>query len=81
MAAKIRFLDNFKCLYNKYIFELLMHTHFDQLGLKMTYKVFFLYKCACKTLSIENPTSDTLSALNNLTKSSRHLKIILCAVL
>ena len=51
------------------IFELLMHTYFDQLGLKMTYKVLFsLYIHACKTLSIENPTSDTLSAPNNLRK-------------
>ena len=37
MAAKIRFLDEYKCLYNIYIFELLMHTYSDQLGQTMTY--------------------------------------------
>ena len=48
MAAKIRFLDEYKCLYNIYIFELLMHTYFDQLGQKMTYSVLFsIYIHAC----------------------------------
>ena len=39
MATKMRFLDEFKCIYNIYIHvsELLMHTHFDHLGMKMTY--------------------------------------------
>ena len=37
MAVKIRFLDEYKFLHNIYIFELLMHTYFDQLGLKMIY--------------------------------------------
>ena len=38
MATKIRFLDEFRCLYNVLIFELLMHRCFDQVGLKLTYK-------------------------------------------
>ena len=42
MAAKIRFLDEYNCLNNIYLFELPMHTYFDQLGMKMTYLVCFL---------------------------------------